>query len=366
MRGRAMILLFVGRVVDAHEEVKRAIEKFGASSEGVRLAARAAGQDAGAAGLALMSWAVWLLGDINKAHALILAADQRADAVEHPHTHAYVCYYACVLHALQGEPALALQNAERCLSLSEEHGFGQWRNLSRVVRGISTTMLGPSSDPLALDDVRNAFNDYRRSGYALGVTALDVLWCPAGIAPRTTEAALEVIDQGIFTANQNGERIFEAELYRLRSRAARTTCRDPSECAGVAPSGIENGEASKRAIAGTQSRKGSRRALDGSGQTRRSYRPSQVYCGVVSGWPRHAKLKGDKGRRLIDNDKGCLSNPRRLLPYPPLLRLRLLFLVYDSGMSCRIFPAVGFLLIFFVSSIGRQIPTLFPFFEIAL
>ena len=219
MRGRAMILLFMGRVVDAHDEVKRAIEKFDASSEGVRLAARAAGQDAGAAGLALMSWAVWLLGDINKAHALILAAHQRADAVEHPHTHAYVCYYACVLHALQGEPALALQNAERCLSLSEEHGFGQWRNLSRVVRGISTTMLDPSSDPLALDDVRNAFNDYRRSGYALGVTALDVLWCPALLLQEQPEAALEVIDQGIFTANQNGERIFEAELYRLRSRA---------------------------------------------------------------------------------------------------------------------------------------------------
>ena len=33
------------------------------------------------------------------------------------------------------------------------------------------------------------------------------------------EAALEVIDQGIFTADQNSERIFEAELYRLKSRA---------------------------------------------------------------------------------------------------------------------------------------------------
>jgi predicted ATPase/class 3 adenylate cyclase len=219
MRGRAMILLFMGRLVDARDEVKGANEKFDASSDGVRLAARAAGQDAGAAGLALMSWALWLLGDIDKAHARIMAAHQRADAVEHPHTHAYVCYYASVLHALRGEPALALQNAKRCLSLSEEHGFGQWRNLSRVIRGISTTMLDPSSDVLALDDVRNAFNDYRRSGYALGVTALDVLWCPALLLRGQPEAALEVIDQGILTANQNSERVFEAELYRLKSRA---------------------------------------------------------------------------------------------------------------------------------------------------
>jgi predicted ATPase/class 3 adenylate cyclase len=123
MRGRAMILLFMGRVADAHREVEGAIEGFNASDERVRLAARAAGQDAGAAALSLMSWALWLRGHADRARVQIEAALERADAVEHPHTRAYVDYYASVLYALRGEHALALRRAERCVALSEEHGF---------------------------------------------------------------------------------------------------------------------------------------------------------------------------------------------------------------------------------------------------
>jgi predicted ATPase/class 3 adenylate cyclase len=219
MRGRAMILLFMGRVADAHREVEGAIEAFNASDERVRLAARAAGQDAGAAALSLMSWALWLRGHADKARVQIEAALERADAVEHPHTRAYVDYYASVLYALRGEHALALRRAERCVALSEEHGFGQWRNLSRAIRGISTTMLDPSSDALALDEVKGAFNDYRRAGYQLGITALDILWCPALLLRQQPEAALEIIEQGLTTASHNSERIFEAELYRLKARA---------------------------------------------------------------------------------------------------------------------------------------------------
>ena len=80
------------------------------------------------------------------------------------------------------------------------------------------TMLGPSSDALSLDEVRGAFNDYRRAGYELGITALDVLWCPALLLQGQPEAALEVIEQGLSTAAHNSERIFEAELYRLKAR----------------------------------------------------------------------------------------------------------------------------------------------------
>jgi len=52
IRGRAMILMFMGRIVEAREELERAVEMFGASEEADRLAARAAGQDAGVAMLA--------------------------------------------------------------------------------------------------------------------------------------------------------------------------------------------------------------------------------------------------------------------------------------------------------------------------
>jgi predicted ATPase/class 3 adenylate cyclase len=217
MRGQAMIRLFMGHLAGAREVIERAVEAFYASNEEDRLAARAAGQDAGVADLALMSWALWLLGHVDTAITRMNAAIQRADAIDHPHSQAYACYYASVLHALRGEMLNAQGYAERCLTLSEEHGFRQWRGLAHAVRGICVTLLDPSSS--ALEEVRGALDEYRGAGYQLGITALYVLLCPALLSSHKSEAALDLIEQGLATANRNSERVFEAELYRVKARA---------------------------------------------------------------------------------------------------------------------------------------------------
>jgi len=216
MRGQAMIRLFMGRLTGAREAIERAVEAFDASSEEERLAARAAGQDAGVADLALMSWPLWLLGYADTAITRMGAAIQRADAINHPHSQAYACYYASILHALRGELSMAQGYAERCLTLSEEHGFRQWRGLAHAIRGICVTLLEPSSS--ALEEIRDALDEYRGAGYQLGITALYVLLCSALLLSHKYEAALELIEQGLATTSRNSERIFEAELYRLKAR----------------------------------------------------------------------------------------------------------------------------------------------------
>ena len=217
MRGQGMIRLFMGHLTSAHEVIERAVEAFDASSEEDRLAARAAGQDAGVADLALMSWALWLLGQADTAMTRIGGAIQRADTISHPHSQAYACYYASILHALRGELVTAQRYAERCIALSEEHGFRQWRGLAHAIRGICVTLLDPSSS--ALEEIRLALDEYRGAGYQLGITALYVLLCPAFLSSHNCEAALELIEQGLATTSRNSERIFEAELYRLKARA---------------------------------------------------------------------------------------------------------------------------------------------------
>jgi class 3 adenylate cyclase/tetratricopeptide (TPR) repeat protein len=216
MRGQAMIRLFMGHPSGAREAIDRAFEAFEASSEEERLAARAAGQDAGVADLALMSWALWLLGYADMAIRRMDAAIQRADAISDPHSQAYAGYYASILHALRGEFLTAQGHAERCLALSEEHGFRQWRGLSRAVRGICASVLNPSAG--ALEEIRAALDEYRGAGYQLGITALYVLLCPALLMGHDYDAALELIEQGLATTSRNSERIFEAELYRLKAR----------------------------------------------------------------------------------------------------------------------------------------------------
>jgi predicted ATPase/class 3 adenylate cyclase len=215
MRGQGMIRLFMGRLTDAHEVIERAYEAFESSSEEDRLAARSAGQDAGVADLALMSWALWLLGHDDTAIVRMDAAIRRADAISHPHSQAYACYYACILHALRGEFRTAQGHAERCIALSDEHGFRQWR-LAGAIRGVCVASLDPS--PNAPGEIRAALDEYRSAGYQLATTALDVLMCPPLLIDHDHEAALELIEHGLATTSRNSERILEAELYRLKAR----------------------------------------------------------------------------------------------------------------------------------------------------
>jgi hypothetical protein len=217
MRGVGLISLLMGRVVEGREMAERTVKEFDASDEAERVAARAVGQDAGAAGLAVLSWALWLLGHMDTAVARMDAALQRADTVKDPHTQAYVCYYASILHALLGEPAVAYQHSERCFILSEEHGFRQWRSVARAIRDICTTVLEPSSD--AIDQVVRGLDEYLHVGYQFGITALFVPLCEALFLRHRFDVALEVIEQGIATCDLNSERFFEAEMYRLKAEA---------------------------------------------------------------------------------------------------------------------------------------------------
>jgi class 3 adenylate cyclase/tetratricopeptide (TPR) repeat protein len=217
IRGRAMILMFMGRLTEARDELERAIEMFGMSEEADRLAARAAGQDAGVAMLALAAWVFCILGQVDEAVSRMGAALERANEVQHAHTHAYAWYYASVLHALRGEPAIAQSYAERCLAISEQHRFRQWLGLSRAVRDICASAMDESSNG-RLREVKTALEEYQRAGYQLGLTVQFVLLCPLLLLRNEPEAALETIEQGLAMATRNSERLFEAELYRLKAR----------------------------------------------------------------------------------------------------------------------------------------------------
>jgi class 3 adenylate cyclase/tetratricopeptide (TPR) repeat protein len=219
IRGRAMILFFLGRIAEAREAIERAGDVFNASAETDQIAARAAGQDAGVAILALTSWVLWVLGDVDAAVTRMAAALERADAIHHAHTQAYAWYYASVLHALRGEPAIAQGYAERCLAISEQHGFRQWLGLSRAIRGVCMAALDTSGS--RLDEVAAALAEYQRAGYQLGITAQFVLLSSALLLRNEPEAALEAIDHGLSIVRQNNERFLEAELYRLKARTMR-------------------------------------------------------------------------------------------------------------------------------------------------
>jgi predicted ATPase/class 3 adenylate cyclase len=217
LRGKAMILMFMGRITEAAAAIERAFAAYSTSSEEERLAARAAGQDAGVADLALMSWTLWLTGKPDTATKRITAALQRADAIVHPPSQAYANYYASILYAMLGRYQQANDHASCCVILSHAHGFRQWHDLSRTVANICIAQLDPSSN--VIDEAKAALKEYGQAGYQLGITALHALMCSAMLARGDADGVIDLLESSFSTVEHNSERLFEAELYRLKGRA---------------------------------------------------------------------------------------------------------------------------------------------------
>src|SRR5262249_24315049 len=92
-----MIRLFMGDVVDARALTERAFEAFSASSEAEKLAARAAGQDAGAAGLGPLSFGPFVLRPHYMSPARVSAAPHPAAGPPHrPPAHTGLRLFLCV------------------------------------------------------------------------------------------------------------------------------------------------------------------------------------------------------------------------------------------------------------------------------
>ena len=65
----------------------------------------------------------------------------------------------------------------------------------------------------------NELNAILGNRYQFGATAIEVLFCEALVATEQFEIALDVFARCLATANRTSERLFEAELHRLRGCA---------------------------------------------------------------------------------------------------------------------------------------------------
>jgi hypothetical protein len=75
-------------------------------------------------------------------------------------------------------------------------------------------MLAPSK---TIDAATIELDDYR-AHYHLSVTVVLALLCEALLRRREFDLVAEIIEQALARCHLNTERIFEAELYRLKAR----------------------------------------------------------------------------------------------------------------------------------------------------
>ena len=172
------------------------------------------GQDPGVICKAFGAVALWLLGFPEEAVRNSEAALRMSQGLS-PTCQAVALHFAAMLHQLRRDVAQTRTYAEATSSLAAEHGLQFWRAGGTVLAGWAKAMAGAATE--GIQQLRQGLADWQATGsvtymtYYLGLLA-DALQCNG-----QSREAFTVLDEALALVETTGERLYESELYRLRS-----------------------------------------------------------------------------------------------------------------------------------------------------
>jgi predicted ATPase len=168
---------------------------------------------------AYMAFALWTLGYPEQALHRSRAALSLARTLAHPYSLAVTLYHAATLHQYRREFRATQEHAEAAIALSTEQGFPLFRAACTVLRGWARAVQGETEEGIA--EMRQCLLAYRDAGAELSRSYFLVLLAEAyGQAGRAAEG-LQVLAEARTLVDKNGERFWEAELWRCQGELVR-------------------------------------------------------------------------------------------------------------------------------------------------
>jgi len=172
------------------------------------------GEDAGVVCSFHEAWNLWHLGYADQAlkgsnNALALAQE-----LSHSHSLAFASYFAAILHQFRREVQTAQEQAEVTITFSTEQGFPYWLGMGTILRGWALAEQGQAEEGIA--QINQGLAAYRATGAEWGKTYFLALLTEAYGKAGQPEEGLTVLAEALAVVDKTGERMYEAELYRLR------------------------------------------------------------------------------------------------------------------------------------------------------
>ena len=174
------------------------------------------GTDPGVACRSYAARALWFLGypdqAIRRSHEALTLAQQ----CSHASTLGYALHFAAALHVYRREVRLVQELAEALITLSNEHGFARWLGSGMIRRGWALAEQGAAADGIVQLGQGLAIWQAIRSdmGRPQHLVMLAEVYGKGG----EPEAGLTALAEAMAVVSKNGERDFEAELYRLKGK----------------------------------------------------------------------------------------------------------------------------------------------------
>jgi len=158
--------------------------------------------------------AKWHLGEIACSQTAVAEAISLAKELNDMHGLAVALWHAALLAYCEGNPAEVERLASKSIELSTRHHFAHWLPQGEVFRGWARSTSGDITEGISW--IVKGIEDFRATGGLRGVPLFLALKAEAlQLADRTSEA-LEAIREAEGLVERFGERLWRADLHRLR------------------------------------------------------------------------------------------------------------------------------------------------------
>jgi predicted ATPase len=157
---------------------------------------------------------LWLLGYPDEALRQLRAAHTLAQELAHPSSHAFARMLTAIAHQLRRETDAAHEQAEALIALATEQGFELFLAIGGILRAATRTVPGQRGEQIG--QIRQYLAAQRETGSAVWEPYFLGLLADAYAEDGQVEAGLATLDEALASAQATGQRLGEAELYRLR------------------------------------------------------------------------------------------------------------------------------------------------------
>jgi class 3 adenylate cyclase/predicted ATPase len=211
-RALGQVLFYLGEPADAREHVEQGLTLYDPQKHNPQVSGVAT--DSGVACWSFAAWVLWYLGypdqALKRAHeALTLARE-----LSHPFSLAFALSFASWLHQFRQEGQLTQERAEALIALSSEQGFPYRLADGTIMRGWARSEQGHGEEGIA--QIHQGIAAYGATGAGVQRPHHLALLAEACGKVGQTEEGLSALTEALGIVHKNGERIHEAELYRLK------------------------------------------------------------------------------------------------------------------------------------------------------
>jgi predicted ATPase/DNA-binding winged helix-turn-helix (wHTH) protein len=160
------------------------------------------------------AWALWFLGYPDQASSRMQEALILARELSEPHSLAHALFFAATFHQLRREVRLAQEYADAAIAVSTEHKLMLYQAISTVMLGWAQVEQGGQEE--AIERIRRGIAAHQATGAAVLLPHFMGLLAGALCKAGQPAEGLLVLEEALGLADRNGERFYEAELYRLK------------------------------------------------------------------------------------------------------------------------------------------------------